>query len=669
MNTYPSFDRLAQNPSKAPKYSTELNLSDGEPIQLSDPDLNRALVACMDMAAVLGGAASHYGGPAAFAELNSVIYGLAFHQAKKENKKWSELFHFVNDAGHCENGIYAIKANYEFADINLESLKKFRSIESPLTGHGEAHLFPKGVLISNGPLGSGVPQAQGLAMADALSNNKDRVTVLSLSDGGAMEGEAKEALCSIPGLAQKNKMGAFICILSDNNTKLSGRISDDSFDMSGYFDSMSSLGWHVLNLENGNQLEDCLQVFEKAVKLAKEDPSKPIFIHAKTVKGIGTKATAESASGGHGFPLKKAADLNAFVSEILGEKDQPDFIKNWITELENYKSDSSSGEETVKKEKIQVGVANAMIKARENGLPVISVSSDLAGSTGVKAFQGKFPEASIDIGIAESNMVSVASGLSLGGYIPVVDTFAQFGTTKGALPFIMSSLSQAPMIAIFSHIGFQDAADGASHQSLSYLAILNSIPNVKTYSLSCSHEAEALVSQAIENFQKAKKEGKTPETSVFFLGRENFPQYYKESLNYELGKAQLLKKASTGDKRVCLIPLGSLVPQALEAAAKLDEKGIKATVVHPSASNQVDPVLLSEVEASDLALVIEEHQELGGYHSVLSQALVKESNSTQLNSLSVKGKFGQSAYKALELYQVHKLDSQAIVEEIESFYK
>jgi transketolase len=646
-------------------------MSNGEEIEVSDPDINRALIACMDMAAVLGGAASHYGGPAAFAEINSVIYGYAFHQAQSQNKKWSDLFHFVNDAGHCENGIYAIKANYGFADLSLDSLKKFRSIESPLTGHGEAHLFPEGVLISNGPLGSGVAQAQGLAIGDALAENKERVTVLSLSDGGAMEGEAKEALSSIAGLAQKRKVGPFICILSDNNTKLSGRIDEDSFSMSGYFSSMSEQGWHVLNLNEGNQLEDCLQVFEKAVSLAKENPTKPVFIHAKTVKGIGTKATAESASGGHGFPLKKAEDLRAFVEEILGEKETPAFIDQWISELESpKKSTSSSTEGEVKKEKIQVGVAQALIKARQSGLPVVSVSSDLAGSTGVAAFQKEFPEASIDIGIAESNMVSVGSGLSLSGFIPVVDTFAQFGSTKGALPFIMSSLSQAPMIAIFSHIGFQDAADGASHQALSYMAMLNSIPNIKTISLTCSHEAEALVSQAIEEFNSKKEAGKTPPSYVFFLGRENFPQYYLKEQNYELGKSQVLRKAGDSNLKICLIAVGSLLPQALEAAEQLSKKGIECSVVNPSIMNEVDGRVLEELMNCDAqAIVIEEHQELGGYHSVLSQRITMDNIPAKLKSLSVKGKFGQSAYKAIELYKAHRLDATAIIDVAENWNK
>src|SRR5690606_18999719 len=116
-------------------------------------------------------------------------------QAEEKKKQWHQLFHFVNDAGHCENGLYALKANYRLAGLSLESLQNFRSIESVLTGHGEAHLFPQGVYISNGPLGSGLPQAQGLAMAECYSLTP-RVTVAAISDGGCMEGEAREALAA-----------------------------------------------------------------------------------------------------------------------------------------------------------------------------------------------------------------------------------------------------------------------------------------------------------------------------------------------------------------------------------------------------------------------------------------------------------------------------------------
>ena len=151
----------------------------------------------MNMNAVVGGAACHWGGPSAFSEIMSSIHGIAFSA-----EDWRESFNIINDAGHCENGLYALKANYGYDGLSFEDLKKFRSLESHLTGHGEGHVWPAGVQVSNGPLGSSLPVAQGIAMADALAGN-ERVTVCAISDGAMMEGEAKEAVTAIPGFAAK----------------------------------------------------------------------------------------------------------------------------------------------------------------------------------------------------------------------------------------------------------------------------------------------------------------------------------------------------------------------------------------------------------------------------------------------------------------------------------
>ena len=295
---------LDGNPKQSPQFSVAAQLSEGSPLQLADPRATRAMVACMDMAAVIGGAASHWGGPAAFAELMSATWAKIFHDAEQAGGEWFERYHFVNDAGHCENGIYALKANYAHAGLSLEALDKFRSIESPLTGHGEVHLFPQGVFISNGPLGSGLPQAQGLAMADALAG-KDRLTVCAISDGASFEGEAKEAFAAIAGLATKGQMAPFVTIVSDNNTKLSGRIDQEAFCMQGYFRSLEATGWKVFVLETGNDLQACLQTIEEAFVWARNNPTQPALIHAKTIKGYGVKSTEESASGGMASRLSK----------------------------------------------------------------------------------------------------------------------------------------------------------------------------------------------------------------------------------------------------------------------------------------------------------------------------------------------------------------------------
>jgi len=687
--------RLAGTPDAPPQFSVEVKLSSGQKLAVADPRATRAMVALMDMNAVLGGAASHWGGPSAFAELMSAIHGIMFAESRATHQPWFERFSFVNDGGHCENGLYALKANYGFAGLTLKDLKKFRSIESPLTGHGESHLFPEGVLLSNGPLGSAFPQAQGLAFADKLAG-RDRVTVTAITDGACMEGEAREALAAVPGFAAKGKLNPFVLILSDNNTKLTGRIDADSYSMAPTFSALKDLGWQVVDLLEAHDVQACVIALERAVMLARENPLRPVVVHARTVKGVGVKKTAESASGGHGFPLKAPGELRAFLSEIYGgdESAIPKVFLEWIVELEELaaakKKSTSAGTASTAgapEVKVQVGVAKALIRKRQEGLPVVSLTSDLPGSTGVADFIKAFPLGSQDVGVSESNMVSMAAGLSKLGYIPVVDTFAQFGVTKGALPLTMASLSQAPLIAIFSHVGFQDAADGASHQALCYFAMASAIPHVRVVALTSSDEAEALVGQAVDEFAALVKAGKTPDSTVFFLGRENFPLNYGVK-DYQLGRAQVLREpagaspasaspasaagaSAGGTASVVIAAAGACVGQALEAADMLAASGVSVAVVNPSVINRPDVATFARLLGSaagrgsgggkpPLLLTVEDHQWIAGMGSQLIHALTEAGLSFRARSLGVRGEFGQSAYNAIDLYRRHGLDAQAI---------
>lgn len=677
--------RLADAQGLKPQWSATVQRRGGEALQVADPQATRAMVALMDMEAQLGGAASHFGGPSAFAELMSVTHGLMFSDAGAAKQPWFSLFNFVNDAGHCENGLYALRANYKMAGVTLESLREFRSLTSKLTGHGEAHLFPEGVLVSNGPLGSGLPQAQGLALADAISGRKDRVTICALSDGGAMEGEAREAFAAIPGLAGKGKMAPFVLIISDNRTKLSGRIDQDSFSMDPTFKSLESLGWKTMRLDDGHSLQACCATLEEALASAKQNPSVPVVVLAKTVKGRGHKKSEDSASGGHGFSMKSAGELPAFLTEIYGGKPVPQEFMAWAEVVRGReeslasakakaaaeKAASANAAPVQPAEKIQVGVAKAMIAARGRGRPVVSVSADLQGSTGVAEFHKAYPEAAFDIGIAESNMVSTAAGLSLAGYIPFVDTFAQFGVTKGALPITMANLSLGPVIAVFSHTGFQDAADGASHQALSFYAQVASIPHVEVYSLSSSSEAEDLVTEAIEKFAEERDAGRVPASRVFFLGRENFPRRLTaDGVKHKLGQWPIcreLDSKSSAKGAVTLVASGSLVGEALKASDQLAKVGIASYVIHASSVNKPDLATIERcLEKTEGRLVtVEEHRLVGGMGSMLVHALMNEGKSAaskklRVRTLGIGDHFGQSAYAALDLYRKHGLDSVAI---------
>lgn len=659
--------KLAPTPSSGPKYSVRIRNRTGAEVELADPRATRALVALMNVHAVNGGAACHWGGPAAFAEIMAAIHGIMFATT---GRPWHEAYNFSNDAGHTENGVYALRALYGFDGMTFDSLKGFRSIQSKLTGHGESHLNPEGVLLSNGPLGSSLPQAQGLAIADKLANN-DRVTLVTISDGACMEGEAREAFAAIPGLAAKGRLNPMVVVLSDNDTKLSGRISKDAFTMSPTFTADEALGWKVIRVAEGNNLEAVYQAIELAVESARANPKQPVLVHAKTIKGYGVKSTMESSSGGHGFPLANGEKIIEFVNEIYGGQ-TPEAFSSWAQTLRSDWEKAEAAKKAkaatapadakpvIKKDKVQTGLAKAAVKAAQEGLPVFSVSSDVQGSTGISLFQKSFPDRWIEVGIAEANMISVGAGLAKVGFIPIVDTFGQFGVTKGNLPLTMAALSQAPVIAIFSHVGFQDAADGASHQATTYFAAVSAIPHTCVIAPSCPDEAESLMLQAIHRYAADRAAGKDGESYLFFVGRENYPLTWVEGAKYPWGKAQVLREGQD----VVLIGCGVLVNKAIEAGKALAALGIQATVINNPFVNQVDLETIGAAvqKCGGRLVTIEDHQLVGGMGAQVSHTLSNAGIAHRVNSLGIHGEFGQSAYLAEELYVKHGLTSAAMVE-------
>jgi transketolase len=659
-------NKLAPTPANPPKYSVKVKNLAGEDVVVADPRATRTLVALMNVHAVVGGAACHWGGPAAFAEINAAIHAQMF---AVKDRPWHEAFNYVNDAGHAENGVYALRANCGFDGMTFEDLKGFRSVKSKLTGHGESHLNPEGVLLSNGPLSSSLPQAQGLAIGDKIAK-RDRVTLCVVSDGASMEGEAKEAFAAIPGLAAKDRVNPFVMIISDNDTKLSGRITKDSFSMQRSFQSLGALGWNVISVPNGHDLQSVYLAVEKAIQQAKANPNYPVCLWVKTIKGYGIKATEENAAGGHGFPLANGEKILDWVTELYKGDTAPEELVNWGKSLradwEKKEAEKkakvaavpAAAAPSVKKDKVQAGLAAGAIRAAKDGYPVYSVSSDVQGSTGISTFQ-KATDRYIDVGIAEANMCSVGAGLSKAGFVPIVDTFGQFGVTKGNLPLTMAALSQAPVIAMFSHVGFQDAADGASHQATTYFAAISAIPHTVIIAPSCANEAEELMYQAIKRQAEDRKAGKDGESYIFFVGRENYPIYWLDNATYPFGKAQVTQQGED----VVLIGCGTLFSKAVEAGKLLAAKGVKATVINNPFVNRVDlDTIGAAVKKCGKVVTIEDHQLVCGMGAQISHALSTNGIPHAMKSLGIDDEFGQSAYMAEELYIKHGMTGPKMAE-------
>ena len=324
------------------------------------------------------------------------------------------------------------------------------------------------------------------------------------------------------------------------------------------------------------------------------------------------------------------------MEEIYGKEEIPKLFKDWTKELITKSKNKEKKKEEIPVMKAQKGISQALIEAKEKGLPICSLSSDLQGSTGVMDFRKKFPESSFDFGVAESSMISAGIGFSKLGFIPVVDTFSQFAVTKGALPFIMSSLSQAPVIGIFSHIGFQDAADGASHQALSYFAKTCSLPNTQVFALSSKKEAYEILTEVLFDFQEKRKKGEVPKSSIFFLGRENFPESYTDEVA-KATKAQVLVSSKKEENPVLIVSAGPLIFEAVSAAKELKKEGKAVCLINSPCVSHPDIKTISKyLEICGGRLVtVEEHQIHGGLSSILTLTLKEKGH--QIKRLKALG--------------------------------
>jgi len=215
------------------------------------------------------------------------------------------------------------------------------------------------------------------------------------------------------------------------------------------------------------------------------------------------------------------------------------------------------------------------------------------------------------------------------------------------------------VIAVFSHVGLQDAADGASHQATTYFAATSAIPHTVVIAPSCADEAESLMYQAIERFAAARVRGEDGETFVFFVGRENYPLSWVAGAPYEWGKAQMLAPG----KDIVLVGCGTLVGQAVAAARILAAQGTEAAVINNPFINRVDVETIGPAVArcGGRVVTIEDHQLIDGMGAQLAHALAGAGIPHRMESLAIRGQFGQSAYVAEHLYAKHGLTAAEMV--------
>ncbi len=300
------------------------------------------------------------------------------------------------------------------------------------------------------------------------------------------------------------------------------------------------------------------------------------------------------------------------------------------------------------------GFGEGLVLAGEINEDVVALCADVTESVRMNFFRDRFPERFIEVGIAEQNLIGVASGLAAVGKIPVVGSYAVFSPGRNWEQIRTTvCYNQQKVIIVGSHGGLNVGPDGATHQALEDIALMRVLPNISVVVPSDSIEAKKAILQAIGY-----------NGSVYLrLAREKSPILTTEETPFEIGKSQVfwLPDEESGEEfsGITIFVCGFLVYQALLAAKELAEEKIYVTVINNSSIKPLDKdLILSWAKRSKAILTIEEHQISGGMGSAIAEFL-SENYPLPIKFMGVKDTFGESG-KAEELIKKYQLDKEAI---------
>ena len=570
----------------------------------------------LSMDAVQQANSGHPGTPMALAPVGYVL----FHKHLRHNPSdplWLDRDRFVLSAGHASMLIYSL-LHLSGYDLSEEDIRNFRQWGSPTAGHPEYGHAP-GIETTTGPLGQGVANSVGLALAECWLAERynrpghevvDHFTYALCSDGDMMEGVSHEAAA----IAGHQKLGKLIWIFDDNRITIDGGTElSSSTNQAKRFEAY---GWHVTHVSDGNDLEE----IDRAIIEAKRESERPTLIVLRTTIGYGSPGKA-GTSAAHGAPLGQDEiiktkenlgypSLEPFHVEnstrehwaaclengrklqedwqtrfSLYQEQAPDFAAEFLQvmseELPEDWDEDVPNLTAAENEDATRGWSGKVLQGVASGLPnLIGGSADLAGSNkttinGADNLLSSSPGGrNIHYGIREHAMASIMNGMALhGGIRPFGGTFLIFSDYMRPAIRLAALMGQS-VIYVFTHDSIGLGEDGPTHQPVEQLAALRAVPNLCDLRPGDAAETEIAWRVAIE---------RTEGPSFLALTRQKVVLLDRRGI---LAGAEglrrggyVLAEAASGTPEVILIASGSELGIILEARERLEAEGTPTRVV------------------------------------------------------------------------------------------
>ena len=298
-------------------------------------------------------------------------------------------------------------------------------------------------------------------------------------------------------------------------------------------------------------------------------------------------------------------------------------------------------------EPIRKGFGQGLLLAGEQDKNVVALCGDLKDSTYMNLFAEKFPERFVEVGVAEQNLVTVASGMSAMGKIPFCGSYAIFSPGRNWEQIRTTiAYNDRKVVIVGSHAGISVGPDGGTHQMTEDIALMRVMPNMEVFSPCDAVEAKK-VTMAL---------AKTKGPAYIRLAREKTPVITTEETPFEINKAQIFWMPDVGLAQVGIIATGASVFRALVAAKELEAEGIKTKVMNLSSIKPIDSdAIIALAKETKKIITVEDHQVAGGMGSAVVEVLV-QSYPVPIEFVGIKDKFGQSGNpeELIEHYNIGK---------------
>lgn len=321
--------------------------------------------------------------------------------------------------------------------------------------------------------------------------------------------------------------------------------------------------------------------------------------------------------------------------------------------MSDFKLDELAYSADVKLEPIRAGFGRGLKAAGETDKSIVALCADLTESTQMHMFRDAFPERFIEVGIAEQNLVTVASGLARAGKIPFTSSYAAFSPGRNWEQIRTTvCLNNQPVKIVGSHAGVSVGPDGATHQMLEDIALMRVLPNMVVIAPGDSIEAEKATKAMATN-------GKP---SYIRLAREKTPIFTHIDSPFEIGKAYIIR----GGEDITLVGTGTMTYQLLKAADKLSGMGISAEVLHAPTVKPLDnETILTSIRKTGRVVTAEEGQVIGGIGGAVAE-LISEQLPTPLKRIGMQDRFGESGAPT-ELLDHFGLTGEKMADNIKNF--